>query len=53
MDLMAMYFPFDITFPKHTNAILLFLQHYVFQLIDDQPLLPTTLKLVTNLQRMN
>jgi len=53
MDLMAVYFTFDITFPKHTNAILLFIQHYVFQLVDDQPLPPTTIKLVSNLQRMN
>ena len=52
MDLMAVYFTFDITFPKHANAILLFIQHYIFKLVDDQPLPPATSKLVSNLEKM-
>ena len=52
VDLIATYFVYDIAYPKHLNAIFLFLQHYVFKLIDDQPLPPATLKLVGNLKKL-
>jgi len=53
MDLMAVYYTFDITYPKPTSSVLLFIQHYVFRLVDDQPLPPATLKLVNNLQKVD
>lgn len=36
IDLVATYFVFDIAYPKQLNAILLFFQHHVFELKDDQ-----------------
>ena len=33
LDLVAFYFVFDVVYPKHLNAVLLFFQHYVFQLM--------------------
>ena len=51
IDLMAIYFNFDITFPKYASAILFF-QHFVFGLKDEQPLPATTSKLITNLQKV-
>ena len=53
IDLVATYFVFDITYPKPVNAILLFFQHYIFQLVDDQPVPGTTIKLVENLQKLD
>ena len=52
IDLMAIYFVFDINFPKHISGILLFFQHFVFNLKDEQPLPTTTSKLVTNLRKV-
>ena len=50
--LISTYFVYDIAYPKPLNAIFLFLQPYVFKLIDNQPLPPATLKLVGNLKKL-
>ena len=42
LDMMAIYFSFDITYPKYISSILLFIQHYVFDLKDEQLLPPAT-----------
>ena len=52
IDLICTYFVFDIVYPKSLNAILLFLQHYVFKLTDQQPLPPATSKLVGSLKKI-
>ena len=52
IDLIATYFVFDIAYPKQLNAIILFFQHYVFELTDDQPVPGATIKLVENLQKL-
>jgi len=52
LDLIATYFVFDITYPKYVNAILIFLQHFVMDLPDKQPVPSTTSKLIGNLQKL-
>ena len=52
LDLMAIYFSFDITYPKSTSSVLLFIQHFVFDLKDEQLLPPATVKLVSNLEKI-
>ena len=51
VDLISFYFVFDVVYPKYLNAILLFCQHYVFQLRDNQPIPTQVTKLVTNLKK--
>ena len=53
IDLIATYFVFNIAYPKPVHGILLFLQHYVFQLTDNAPIPTTTMSLLGNLQRLN
>ena len=53
IDLLAAYFIFDISYPKHMSAILLFIQHHVFKLKDEQTLPTATSTLVRNLQKLN
>ena len=53
LDMMAIYFSFDINYPKYTSCVLLFIQHFVLDLKDDQPLPPSTVKLVSNLEKIN
>ena len=52
LDLIATYFVFDIAYPKYINAILIFLQHFVMDLPDKQPVPSTTSKLIGNLQKL-
>lgn len=52
IDLIATYYVFDISYPKCLNSVLLFFQHFVFNLKDQQPLPNATTKLVTNLQKI-
>ena len=53
IDLIGVYFIFNIAYPKRANAILLFFQHYVFKIKDQQPMPNPTTKLVGNLQKIN
>ena len=52
LDLIATYFVFDICYPKVLNAILIFFQHFVINLPDQQPVPSTVTKLVRNLQKV-
>ena len=52
IDLFATYFTFDITYPKGVNGILLFLQHYVLGLKDQQVVPSSTSKLIANLSKL-
>jgi len=51
IDLISFYFTFDVVYPKYLNAILLFFQHYVFQLTDNQVVPMQVTKLVGNLKK--
>ena len=51
IDLISFYFVFDVAYPKYVNAILLFFQHYVFQLTDTQVVPMQVTKLVGNLKK--
>lgn len=51
IDLVAFYFVFDVAYPKYLNAILLFFQHYVFKLTDNQVVPMQVTKLVGNLKK--
>ena len=53
IDLMATYYTYNISYPKYLNSIYIFLQHYVFKIIDDQAVPPATMKLVGNLRKVN
>ena len=53
VDLIGTYFVFDITYPKPLSAILLFFQHFVFNLKDSQTLPMATSKMVSNLSKIN
>ena len=52
IDVIAFYFVYDITYPKHVNSILMFFQHYVFQLTDKQPVPATLMKLTGNFKKL-
>ena len=52
IDLMAAYFVFDISYPKYLDSVLIFIQHYVFDLKDQQPLPSAAVKLVGNLEKL-
>ena len=49
LDLIATYFVFNIEYPKSMRAFLLFFQHIVFSLKDDQALPAAVANLVTSL----
>ena len=51
IDLIAAYYVFDIAYPKCSNAMLLFIQHFVFGLKDSQAIPTTTSNLVNNLSK--
>lgn len=51
IDLISFYFVFDLAYPKYLNAILLFFQHYVFRLTDNQVVPMQVIKLVGNLKK--
>ena len=52
IDLLAAYFVFDISYPKHISAVLLFFQHCVFGLKDSQTFPQSASKLVSNLSKV-
>ena len=52
IDLMATYYVCNIAYLRGLNAILLFLQHTVFELKDSQALPQSTAKLVNNLLKV-
>ena len=52
IDLFATYFTFDITYPKGVSGILLFLQHFVLGLKDQQTIPSSTSKLIANLSKL-
>ena len=53
IDLISTYFAFNITYPKFLNAVLLFFQHYVFNIKDKQPVPMSLLNLCRNLQKLD
>jgi len=53
LDLVAVYFVFDIWYPKSLDAILIFIQHYVMDIKDSQPVPMTTAKVVGNLLKLD
>ena len=53
LDLMASYFVFDISYSKSLNAILIFIQHEIFGLIDSQIIPMAAGKLMGNLKKLN
>lgn len=52
IDLLAVYYVCDIQYPSGTNAIMVFLQHTIFDLKDCQPLPTPTSKLINNLEKL-
>ena len=52
VDVMSAYFVFDISYPKSINGALIFLQHHVFCLPDEQAVPSAVKTLVTNLQKV-
>ena len=52
LDLISTYFVFDIVYPKTLRNILLFLQHFVYDLPDQQHISSTLSTLVGNLQKL-
>ena len=52
LELLATYFVFDIVYPRGVCGILVFLQHYVMGLQDEQVVPVTTSKLVSNLNKL-
>ena len=52
LDLIATYFVFDIAYPKFLSAVLIFFQHFVINVPDQQPVPSTVSKLVGNLQKL-
>ena len=52
IDLILTYFVFDIVYPKNFRNVLLFIQHFVFDLPDQQPVSSALSTFVTNLQKL-
>ena len=50
-QLIATYFVCDIKYPKPLLPILVFLQHHIVQLKDEQLIPPATVKLLGNLEK--
>ena len=53
IDLVSSYFVFDIQYPTSLNSLLIFIQHYVLCLEDDQPDPPSVIEMVTSLKHMD
>ena len=45
MDIMSVFFTFNIAYPKQLYSLLLFVQHHVFSIKDNQPV-PNVVKIV-------
>ena len=52
MDLVCVYYIFDIIYPKSLCGIFLFFQHHVFKLKDEQVSPPCLSKLLSNLSSL-
>jgi len=50
IDLISTYYVFNIAYSKPLNVVYIFLQHFVFNMTDDQTVPPATMKLVGNLR---
>ena len=53
IDLISSYYIFDIAYPKSVAAVLLFFQHMVFNLKDQQQHPACLTKLLQNIDAMN
>lgn len=52
LDMMSAFYVFDVSYPKSLHAMLIFIQHHVFGL-EDQQTVPSTVKtLITNLKKL-
>ena len=52
IEMMSTYFVFDIVYPKSLYGVLIFLQHHVFNLQDQQTVPSTVKTLLANLQKL-
>ena len=52
LDLLSTYFVFDIVYPKNLRNVLLFIQHFVFDLPDEQPVSSSLSTFITNLRKL-
>ena len=52
VDVMAAYFVFNIAFPKSLYTLLVFIQHYIFNIKDDQPEPNAIAVLLTGLEQV-
>ena len=53
LDMIAAYFVFDISYPKSTSPALIFIQHKVLGLQDDQPVPLAAAKLIGNFNMLD
>lgn len=53
VDLIATYYVFDIAYPRSVAGVMLFFQHFVFDLKDQQPVPSCLCKLVQNIHAMD
>ena len=53
LDLVGAYFVFDIRYPQPLNALLIFIQHYVFCIEDNQPDPSSVIEIVTSLKNID
>jgi len=52
VDMMSTYFVFNISYPRSLHGILIFLQHHVFNLVDQQTVPVIAKTLLGNLQKL-
>lgn len=52
-DLIVTYYVYDISYPRSLMPLYIFLQHYVMGLKDQQLVPNTTIKLVSNLKKID
>ena len=53
IHLMAAYFIFNLAYPKAMQSLLLFIQHYVFDLQDTQKELAALIEIVSSFRSMD
>ena len=51
-DLIMTYFVFNIAYPKGIHNVLDFLQHYVYNFVDQQKVSPNVKALVNNMKKL-
>ena len=52
MSLIAVYFTFDIEYPKSLYPVFIFLQHFVMEIKDDQPIPNVLTRLMSSVDRI-